>query len=114
MKDSNSKIWIAEDEGQTPVGQLRVDNEKEGPVFSIIVAPEFQGKGYGTDMIRMAAGKTFEDSTLKTIHAYVKPDNPASDRAFMNAGFQQNGKVEVKGHECLHYLLNRSRYESLS
>jgi len=55
-------------------------------------------------LIDLAVRELFASTGMSRIHAYILPQNTASQRAFENAGFQRAGEEQVKGHRALHYV----------
>ena len=50
------------------------------------------GKGYGSEMIRLATAKYLKDNPEVTrLIAEIKPDNIASIKAFEKAGYKNKG-----------------------
>ncbi|MEQ9370524.1 MAG: UDP-2,4-diacetamido-2,4,6-trideoxy-beta-L-altropyranose hydrolase [Coleofasciculus chthonoplastes F3-SA18-01] len=106
--DRNCHIFIALDHQDTPIGQVRFDAKNDEQV-EIDVSIE-QGKrrsGYGSLLIDMAVKTLFCHTSIKVIHAFIKPDNEASIRAFEKAQFQRLDLEKVKGNLALHYLRMR-------
>jgi RimJ/RimL family protein N-acetyltransferase len=71
-----------------PIGFVRFDFvEKSIFQMSVLISNEFQGKGYGSDLIRQGI------SNLETLHprsklrAFVHVDNLASRKLFRSEGF---------------------------
>jgi UDP-2,4-diacetamido-2,4,6-trideoxy-beta-L-altropyranose hydrolase len=91
------------------VGQVRVDEcaDREGEV-DVSVARNFRGEGLGSRLIDLAVREIFASTGLLRIHAFVRPENQASQRAFTKAGFERAGEQEVKGHRALHYMRSRA------
>jgi [ribosomal protein S5]-alanine N-acetyltransferase len=61
-----------------------------------------QGRGYGTEAVRMAAKKVFEEAGLRKLLAYVHDENLASCRLLEKLGFRREGLLRE------HYILNGS------
>ena len=103
---SNSVILIAGNASSQPVGQVRFDWNAHGDAeVDVSVDRERRGSGLGSALIRRAADEAFGYLPITSINAYVKPDNLASARAFVKAGFTQLTKVTVRGHEAIHLRL---------
>lgn len=107
MKDPGCLILIAEDETGQPVGQFRVDwrSSQDGEI-DVSVSRACRGDKYGSKIIRLGA-----DAALATngsgdarLHAFVKPENVASLRAFEGAGFECLGQKDPSGHRLMHYV----------
>lgn len=73
------EILIAED--GVPLGTVRLDKDLRTEV-SITLAPAARGHGQATSLIALAT------QTKGPFVARIRPDNPASRRAFQKAGFQ--------------------------
>jgi RimJ/RimL family protein N-acetyltransferase len=96
------------DEHGVPLGQARYELDGPSAVMSINLAPDVRGRGIGGATLAMAIDELFRDSSAKVIHAYVKPDNEASVRLFMNAGFVRQATVSMQGQQAIHFVLERS------
>jgi UDP-2,4-diacetamido-2,4,6-trideoxy-beta-L-altropyranose hydrolase len=109
LTDNLCQFYIAINDTGNSIGQVRYDIDDREAVISISLDSAFRGKGYGTEVIRKSSQKLFSSSNVEKIHAYVKPDNMASVKAFMKAGFKLSGTTVVKGQEALHFVLARPR-----
>ncbi len=49
------------------------------------------GKGYATEAVRQAVAFAFRDAGLHRVRGAVMPDNPASARVLLKAGFRPEG-----------------------
>jgi len=93
LERADRNLLIAED-GEMPVGVLRFDVEGDVAEISIFLDPKLVGRGYGSAMLR--EGATWARRNLvgvAILRAKVKPDNPASSRAFEKAGFAEAWRV---------------------
>lgn len=110
LKDQKCLIFIALNACNTPVGQVRFDttDQKEAKI-DVSIQPQSRGSGYGQQMLRLAIEKLVALSPIRTIHAFIKPDNKASIGAFEKTGFKNTGPDTVKGHPALHYQYTVSR-----
>jgi UDP-2,4-diacetamido-2,4,6-trideoxy-beta-L-altropyranose hydrolase len=94
--------------GGAVAGQVRVDERSNGQgEIHISVASEFRGEGLGSRLIGLAVRQLFASTVMSRIHAYILPQNAASQRAFEKAGFQRAGEEQFKGHRALHYTRDR-------
>jgi RimJ/RimL family protein N-acetyltransferase len=80
----NADAWIIID-GDERVGVIRIDPEEEGHQVDLIVAPQYRGKGIGTEALKLF-DKERPMNWIPLI-AWIKPENIASKKAFRNAGF---------------------------
>jgi len=94
LNDPDCFFYIASSREGELLGQIRFDLSVSEGVVSVSVAPAARGKGHGAALIAI-------------IHAYIKPGNLASCRAFESADFTQADTTVMRGHPALHYLLKR-------
>ena len=106
LNDPRCFLFIAENEDGSPVGQVRFDAESGEAVISVSVDVRSRG-GIGSELIRIGSRALFAASPVGLIHAYVKPDNIPSARAFERAGYRPAGRVTVRGHEALDLVLRK-------
>jgi len=107
LADHQCRFYIVLDANAVPVGQIRYQMEGEDAIVSVNLAPDQRGRGYGSQVIRLGSQIVFASTAVNLIHAYVKPDNLASIRAFTKAGFANKGTVEVQGIQALHFVLRK-------
>jgi UDP-2,4-diacetamido-2,4,6-trideoxy-beta-L-altropyranose hydrolase len=98
LADPRCLLFVAEDGGE-PIGVLRYDLAGDQATVSIALAPDRQGRGYGTAILR--AGRAALAGRAATVRAIIKPDNVASIRAFTNAGYRPAGDALVNGEWAL-------------
>jgi len=72
-----------------------LDNETEAEV-SISIAPEFQGKGLGFELMKRGEEQLKLDSKVKIIHATVFNDNAASMSLFLKSNFHPQKTILKK------------------
>jgi RimJ/RimL family protein N-acetyltransferase len=103
--DPNCLFFIALNAHGIPIGQIRYELKAAEAVVSVSLAFGQRGQGYGASIIESASRQVFESTAVKLIHAYIKPDNLSSIRAFTRAGFSDSGQVEVNGIVARDYKL---------
>ena len=106
LLDSNCLFFIALDPDGVPIGQIRYELQVPEAVVSVSLASGQRGKGYGVHIIQSASRQVFESTSVKLIHAYIKPDNLSSIRAFTKAGYSDFGPVEVHGNIARDYRIH--------
>lgn len=106
LKDPFCLFFIALDEGE-PIGQVRYDIDDKEAVISVSLAKEVRGKGYGSQLIRLASERVLDGSVVNAIHAYIKQENEASINAFVKAGFQEFGTTTIHGHKAIMFTLKQ-------
>jgi UDP-2,4-diacetamido-2,4,6-trideoxy-beta-L-altropyranose hydrolase len=108
MRDATCHILICEGDGAF-LGQARFDERPDGQgEIDVSVAREFRGEGVGGRLIAAAVREIFASSKVSCVHAYILPENIASQKAFETARFQSAGEANVKGRRALHYVRNKS------
>jgi UDP-2,4-diacetamido-2,4,6-trideoxy-beta-L-altropyranose hydrolase len=114
LADENCRMYIAL-ENSEPVGQIRLDriSDQEAEI-DISVARERRGRGYASLLLVRAAGEVFRDGSFSRLHGFVRPANQASAKAFEKASFRKTGTARVRGHEALHYVLERGEILNLT
>lgn len=108
LVDAQCYFLIAENDAGAAIGQVRFDIKEQEAVISLGVAFEQRGKGFGSVIVSQASQFLFEETEVNTIHAYLKSINTASRRVFEKSGYRQRETLPVRGHDALHYVLQRS------
>jgi UDP-2,4-diacetamido-2,4,6-trideoxy-beta-L-altropyranose hydrolase len=108
LGDKTSLIFVAEDEQGTPVGQIRFDIDGREAEVNISLAKEKRGHGFAVPAIEAAVRGLFAEVDCDVVHAFVKPENIASTKAFERAGFLLTGNKTVRGSLALHFICKRS------
>ncbi|MGB8951789.1 MAG: UDP-2,4-diacetamido-2,4,6-trideoxy-beta-L-altropyranose hydrolase [Candidatus Aminicenantales bacterium] len=107
IKDPNCIFFLAINEYEEPIGQIRFDLQKPDAIISVSLAAPFRGKGFGSKLIYRASQRILQKSDISVIHAYIKPGNEGSRITFIKAGFKQVGSRTVKDHEAIHFSLTK-------
>jgi RimJ/RimL family protein N-acetyltransferase len=110
LTDLDCLFLIAENGQSREVGQIRYDLQGAEAVVSISLAPSARGKGYGTAMIAESAAEAFTRPGIVRLCAYTKPDNHASIRAFLKAGYSIIGGTEIKSQPAIEFVLTREEW----
>lgn len=101
-------FYIALNQDDLPIGQVRFDQKGAETVISVMVDEAWRHCGYGAALISTSCEELFLSPDIKAIHAYVKPDNETSRKAFINAGFKEMGAKVQNGHQACHFILIKS------
>ncbi len=89
-QDADTTIYMAH-YGENKIGSIRFENKSEAIKLSVMLNPDFLGKGLGAEVIRLAAKKFMsEKETRKPLIAEIKKDNITSIKAFQKAGFKES------------------------
>lgn len=93
VKNPNCIIYIAINLDNIPIGQIRYKIQDNQAVISISIASDYRHQGYGSELIKLACDRLFQELKISQIHAYIKPDNQSSIRSFIKAGFAEIGTI---------------------
>jgi UDP-2,4-diacetamido-2,4,6-trideoxy-beta-L-altropyranose hydrolase len=105
MHRSRSHILIAEDESGRPFGQVRLDVRPAGGwEIHLSIAPHWRGRGLAAQMITEAVRFMRDCNSTGGLHAFVKPANLASVRAFDKCAFHRVGMAEIRGNPAIHFM----------
>ncbi len=105
LADPQHRLYIALDAAAQPVGQIRYEITGDEATVSIALAPGERRRGYGSTIIRQGTQQLFASTLARRIHAYIKPDNLASVRAFERAGFTHAGTTVIGQQTALHLVI---------
>ena len=109
LADPRFKLFVALNEANRSVGQVRYEVDGENAVVSISLGREFRGRGMGLELLALANRECTSGTGVRKIDAYVKPDNVASLRLFGSAGFTRQGIAMVRGQEAIRFVLEKSQ-----
>ncbi len=115
LESDRCLIWIAQDKNGNRMGQIRFDLAAESEhaqiratssaTISVIVAPQYRGRGAGTMLIEKACSKVWDRMPLHNVTALIKPSNSASQIAFRKAGFKPMPPTVVNGTTAIQMCL---------
>jgi UDP-2,4-diacetamido-2,4,6-trideoxy-beta-L-altropyranose hydrolase len=105
LTDPQHVMLIALSDSMEPLGQVRYQIQGNEADISINLAPERRGAGYGSRILKLADKWLFRKDVVKTIHAYIKPDNLASKKAFTKAGYVYRETTIVDSISAEHYVV---------
>jgi UDP-2,4-diacetamido-2,4,6-trideoxy-beta-L-altropyranose hydrolase len=101
LRDPRHRMLIAEAPGGTAVGGVRMELADEHAVISVSIDRGSRGVGYGRWLIRLASLDILQDAAVTDVHAYIKPDNAESIRAFECAGFRFHSRTMVRNQPAV-------------
>lgn len=104
---SDCWICIGQNTQGEPIGQIRIDFERNRAVISIGLASEYRGAGYGTALIRAATDLVFRETAVSRLEAYARAENRASVSAFRNAGFHLQAVEQEAKHQTVQLTMVR-------
>jgi RimJ/RimL family protein N-acetyltransferase len=98
-------LFLIAEEGGTPIGQVRCQLAQKEAVLSVALAPEHQGRGLGPTVIRSASDRAL--TAVEEVHAFIRPENAASRRAFLKAGYFEDGIAVARGCPAVRMVYRR-------
>ena len=107
LVDPATLFYLAINADNQPIGQIRYQLEDAEAVVSVSVAPEYRGRGYGFHLIHLGTQELWGTTAVNCIHAYIKPENDASLRAFSKAGFIEADTVMLNEQPAHHLVYKR-------
>jgi UDP-2,4-diacetamido-2,4,6-trideoxy-beta-L-altropyranose hydrolase len=110
LRQKKCLILIAEDDAGTPVGQVRFDPRDDGGAdVNVSLAKASRGRGLASSIIESGVQEAFRTANWNRIHAFIKPENAASQKAFEKAGFAAAGTEQIRGNAALQFTFDRNR-----
>jgi len=106
LADPATRFYLGRRGGE-PIGQVRFGVDDERAEIHVSVRVEARARGVGPALISAASRRLFADTAVRTIEARIRPDNPASVAAFLDAGFRPDGEGSDGMTRWLRYSLER-------
>ncbi|MBD2201233.1 UDP-2,4-diacetamido-2,4,6-trideoxy-beta-L-altropyranose hydrolase [Calothrix sp. FACHB-1219] len=107
LNSPNYIFYIGVDRNDIPIGQIRYELQVHEAIISINIDKKFRYQGYGCHLINLGCEKIFSESQVKIIHAYVKPYNTSSIKAFSQSGFKNIGNSKLGDYQAIHLVKNK-------
>jgi UDP-2,4-diacetamido-2,4,6-trideoxy-beta-L-altropyranose hydrolase len=104
---NKSLMLIAEDDDGAPIGQIRFDLNGGEAELNLSLAKEKRGISLSVPLIEAGVRELFANTECGRVHAFVKPQNTASVRAFEKARFDRVGVEQIRDNSALHFLCDR-------
>jgi len=96
IHDQSERRFVAE-AGELRVGLAElvdINHIHRRAEFQLIIAPEFQGRGFAKDATRLAVEYAFAILNLHKVYLVVDVDNAAAIHVYQETGFKQEGLLE--------------------
>lgn len=103
----HAALYIVENGKQDFLGNVRFAIEGNTARISIALASLARGGGLAAKVIEMACGRLFEGQRVDRVQAFIRPDNTASIRAFLKAGFERTQETFAHGEPAILFELCR-------
>ena len=116
INSSNCYHFIAFNDQNAPIGQIRFDvDEQSQAEIDISIDLQKRGQGYAAPLITLAVNHMLTYTTIECIHAFIKPINNASIKAFQKSKFQYVDIKKIRGkYSAFHYVFLRNNKYYLS
>lgn len=89
LKSTNCKQYIYM-YGEKEVGEARITIHGNEAEISYSICREKRGEGHGKNLLRLLCGRVKKDfPDIQKLTARVKPENIASQQAFLDAGYTE-------------------------
>lgn len=93
-------------DGEVPVGFLMFGYSFDHPsqqafIFRLMVADEFQGKGYGRSAMQCILDVFRADERIKEVGISYEPDNDVARKLYAALGFVETGRVLGEEDEAI-------------
>lgn len=103
MADPMTHIFIGENRQGQPLGQVRLDVDRDlQAMISISVDPDFRSGGFGWLLMRRVLEEAPQE--IEAFHAYVKPGNKPSLNLFESLQFRCLGAESYKQYRAVHFV----------
>jgi RimJ/RimL family protein N-acetyltransferase len=90
LQDQKTSIYIAVSDNKK-IGTIRFEEKSDFIKVSVMLNPEYFGRGFGADLIRLGTEKYADKKNPdKPLIAEIKTDNTASIKAFKKAGYEES------------------------
>lgn len=90
MMDNENRIQYILMRGNTPIGQIRLDINKDCADISYSIDATQRGKGYGKKILSLINEEVMlRYPHIKILCGQVKPNNIASSKAFTSVGYAE-------------------------
>lgn len=98
IHDQSERRFVAEVH-ETRVGLVElvdINHIHRRAEFQIIIAPDFQGRGYAQEATRLAVEYAFTTLNLHKVYLVVDVDNAAAIHVYEQIGFKQEGVLKME------------------
>ncbi len=107
LANPQTRYYLALDQDQ-PIGEIRFDLDGQKAVVSLTLAPAQRGQGRAATLINLGVERLMAETATEEVYAFVKPDNIASAKAFLKAGFQECEAVILREQPVRRFVLERN------
>lgn len=109
-RHDNTKYFILLRD-ELPIGSAELDSisweTRECAVCRYLIAPQYRGRGYGTEALNVLTGYAFQTLAMKRIRLSVFDFNTSAIRCYQKAGFTETGR-EISDNGWVAVKMERS------
>ncbi len=106
LKDSNCIQFVAVDQFNRAIGQVRFDIKNKEAEIDVSVNKDHRGHGLGACVIRKGIDAVVQLYNIRLYNAHIKYDNQSSIRSFEQAGFRHQRTEIINGNYALYMSFN--------
>jgi len=103
LSDPDATVYMAYHKKEK-IGSIRFESKDSVIKTSVMLNPDFLGKGLGLQVIKMGIEKFIkEEKPSKSLITEIKKNNIASIKTFQKAGFKKSGLTfiyDINGESC--------------
>lgn len=92
LTDGARRLWVAQLD-TLPIGSVRLDVADATGEISLVVAPEWRARGFGSRIMSTLMEDLRGDLQARSLRAVARLDNLASRRLFASCGFREVAQV---------------------
>jgi UDP-2,4-diacetamido-2,4,6-trideoxy-beta-L-altropyranose hydrolase len=108
LQDLDCYFWIAMNEQDQPIGQVRLEAiSPQVAQISISIDTEYRRNGLGTHLLTLGVQTFLSQTQFLSISAWIKSDNLASCQMFEKVDFIKIGSEYREGELAVHYQFSR-------
>jgi RimJ/RimL family protein N-acetyltransferase len=105
VKDINCYMFVFENHLGNPIGQVRIQkSDKNVAVIGVSNDKNHRGKGYASEMLKIASDQFLKENEGFCISAYIKLENEASEKAFVKAGYELDVVTLYQNEPSYHFI----------
>ena len=108
LQDLDCYFWIAMNEQDQPIGQVRLEAiSPQVAQISISIDTKYRRNGFGTHLLTLGVQTFLSQTQFLSISAWIKSDNLASCQMFEKVDFIKIGSEYRGGELAVHYQFSR-------
>ena len=100
------------------INLIRVDSQARHAELALVLCPDKQGQGYGSEAVGLMLGCAFDTWNLNRVWLSVDADNARAIACYRACGFREEGRLRQdrywggRYHDTLHMGILRAEWEA--